>query len=427
MLKKTTLSAGALALLMGMGSAQAGWDWGGDLRVRVTDLDSIPTQAGGFQFDLLFNRTRTRLWAGYQFNEDVAFHGRLMNEFRIYERGEDRSRYEDQKFLSEVVPDLLYMDFNNLADGLLDLRVGRQELIYGTGNIILNGTPLDGSRSLFFNAVKAGLTVNEGHTLDLLAIYNARQDALTINRQSGLSLIEHNERAMGVYGRNSQSEAMPFEYYWIYKEELGSRTADGSKADADFHTLGVRFMPRNGPISANLELAAQDGSHGDANLKGRLLDASLTLRPAIWGQTRPAFTAGYYYLSGNEAGTGDNEAWYPVFSRWPQFSELYVYSYVGTQFSIAGWTNLKAPFIGLDLNPSGNTSLKLRAHRLYADEKDGSGDGDHRGDLFTAVLGINLSPSLRAHLWAEYLDTGDYYPSGTSDAHFLRANVEYTF
>lgn len=425
--KTVSMVAGALALSMGMGTgaATADWDWGGDLRVRVTDLKDIPI-TGPAEVDQLFNRNRTRLWASYQFSEDVSFTGRLMNEFRFYDKGRGYTRDHDP--LGEIVPDLLYVDINNLAEGRVDLRLGRQELIYGTGNILLNGTPRDGSRSLFYNAIKASVDLGPAHSVDLLAIYNEAKDSLTINREPQLTLIEHDEAAAGVYGRYAGVENTPLEYYWIYKQEKNRSYARlGTRADADFHTVGVRAAPDRGQWAANLELALQRGSQEDDDLKGELLDASVTFRPDIWGDTRPAFTAGYYYLSGNDAGTDNNEGWRPVFSRWPQFSELYAYGFIGSEFGVAGWSNLKAPFVGLDMKPSPRTSLKLRYHRMYADEKDGPGNGDLRGDLLTAVLGVNLAENVRGHLWAEFLDPGDYHERGAGDAHFLRANIEYSF
>lgn len=399
--------------------------WGGDLRLRVTDLGDIPHNAGG-QFDQLFNRNRTRAWIQYSADENSLLRVRFTNEFRFYDTGRQYTKNWDP--LNEIIIDEFYVDFKNLAEGRLALRMGRQELIYGTGKILLEGTPSDGSRTLFFNAIKASVIL-DAHVIDLLAIYNTDKDYAAINRKSELRMIEQDEAGLGFYAKHSMFDNMPFESYWIHKIEYGSRTALGTFADARFHTVGGRFMPKFGQgLDANIELALQHGDHGDIRMRGQMLDAELRYRPGIWGQTNPAFVGGYYYLSGNDQTTHRrNEGWHPVFSRWPQISELYVYSLVGTQYSIAGWSNLESFALGMDLTPFANGSLKLRYHKLYANERDGTGTGKERGDLLTAVVGFKISPTLTGHIWGEWLQVGDYYASGTDDGHFLRANIVYSF
>jgi hypothetical protein len=419
------MAAALLAASATPALALEGFEWGGDFRFRITDLSDIPTNAGSFAFDSLFNRNRTRVWGQYSPNADTTLKLRITNEFRFYDKGRQYNEAWDP--LSEVVPDAIYADFRNLADGKFAIKAGRQDLIYGTGKIILDGTPLDGSRTIYFDAIKATLNV-ASNKIDFLGIYNQDKDPLTINRQDTLRMIEQDEAALGLYGKNSLFEQAPFEYYWIYKTEDDSLTNTGTRDDAKFHTFGGRVMPKfGGGFSANVEAAYQTGDHGDHDTEGSLFDASLSFGPEIWGTTKPNFTAGYYYLSGDEADSSKNEGWHPVFSRWPQISELYVYSYVGTQYSIGGWSNLKTPYIGMDLTPFGESRLKFRYYKLYADENDGSGNGDERGDLITLVLNFKINKQLNGHLRGEWLNPGDYYASGTDDAHFVRLSMTYKF
>lgn len=399
-----------------------GFDWGGDVRLRIESLGDIPTHTNA-NVDQLFNRDRIRLWASYAPDENMLFKIRLTNEFRFYDHGRQVTDAWDP--FNEVVPDNIYADFNKLAGGMLNLRVGRQDLFYGNGRIIGDGTPLDGSRTFFFNAIKASLVFSDKYQLDLLGIYNEGRDSLTFNQQDKVALIEQDEAALGLYGKSNQFEQVPFEYYWIYKMEDGSRTSYGAREDADFHTLGGRLMPKfGGGFSGNLEAAFQAGEHGNDDMEGTLLDLSLTYSPELWGSLKPAFTAGYYYLSG---GTPGEEGWHPVFSRWPQISELYLYSWIGSQYGVGGWTNLSAPFLGLDLVPFEQSSFKLRYYKMYADEADGPGGGDERGDLITAQINYNFSKNLKAHAIAEFLDSGDYYRPGTDDANYVRLQLEYLF
>lgn len=423
--KKSLLAAAVLAFGTAPALAAEGFDWGGDFRFRITELGDIPSN--GPVFDQLFNRDRTRIWFNYGVSADTSFRLRLTNEFRFYDEGRQYTDKWDP--INEIVPDQLYADFNNLAGGKLALRIGRQDLIYGTGKIILDGTPLDGSRTIYHNAIKASLMLDQ-HQIDFLGIYNEGEDSLAIdvNREQDISVIEQDESALGIYGKYNGIDQVPLEYYWIFKHEDGSLTSYGAREDADFSTFGMHVMPKfGGGVSGNVEMAFQNGEHGDEDIDGAMLDASLTFSPEIWGSTKPAFVAGYYYLSGNDAGTADNEGWHPVFSRWPQISELYLYSFVGTQYSIGGWSNLSAPFIGLDLAPFSDAKFSLRWYKMYADEDDGPGTGDDRGDLVTATLKFKITDDLSGHLRAEWLGVGDYYAAGTDDATFLRLNLEYKF
>lgn len=405
----------------------AGWRGGGDLRARVTYLGEVPfvhpQTANHAEHNQLFNRNRTRVWARYNLSPEAHIHLRLVNEFFWSDRGRDYGdMQEDREPPSELFPDLLYVDIDGLANGNLDLRIGRQEMIYGNGRVILNGTPRDGSRSLFFNAVKATLGLYEEHTVDFLAIYNEQEDSLTINRQSSLDPIERDEMAVGFYGKNNELEQWPLEYYWIYKHEEREESAE-------FQTIGGRFFPTLGDWSFNLEYAVQEGEQGKVDLMGEMVDASVTYRAPLSDILQPGISAGYYYLSGDDPDAAErNEGWFPVFSRWPQLSELYLYSFVGTAHGVGGWSNLSAPFFGFDLDLSSALALQLRYHILYADEHSGTGNGDKRGDLATVNMSMQFTEKLASHLRLEHLAVGDYYPDdASSDAWFARAHLQYSF
>jgi len=304
--KKSLLAAALLAFGTVPALAAEGFSWGGDFRFRITELNDIPTNAGSFAFDQLFNRNRTRVWFNYGANPDTNFRVRFINEFRFYD--EDRQYNDTWDFANEIVPDHLYADFKNLSDGKLSLRVGRQDLIYGTGKIILDGTPLDGSRTIFFNAIKASLMLDQ-HQIDLLGIYNEAKDslAININRNRDINVIEQDESALGIYGKYKGFEQVPFEYYWIYKHEDDSRTSYGAKANANFNTFGARAMPNFGSgFTANIELAVQKGDHGEEDIEAGLFDFALKYGPDIWGSTKPSFVLGYYYLSGNDPSTSND-------------------------------------------------------------------------------------------------------------------------
>ena len=184
--KTSLLAAAVLAVAATPALGAEGFSWGGDFRFRLEELNDIPTSRPGFAFDMFYNRNRTRLWTKYGFNEDTDIFARLVNEFRIYDQARQDPGTWDP--LGEVTPDQFYVDFRKLGGGLADLRLGRQDFIYGTGKILADGTPLDGSRTFFADGIKATFNF-EGHSLDLLGMYTAQQPMPVINNQD-MNLLE---------------------------------------------------------------------------------------------------------------------------------------------------------------------------------------------------------------------------------------------
>jgi len=151
------------------------WDAGGDIRLRQEMWDNLPRGATQSHNESYF-RTRVRAWGKVE-NEDFTLYGRLVDEFRAYATTGPRTAAGNPRDYArlpgEVIPDNLYLDLRDLCWDRLDLRIGRQDLMYGAGRTIFEGTPMDGSRSFFFDAVKGVLTLDEANTLDVVGFYNS--------------------------------------------------------------------------------------------------------------------------------------------------------------------------------------------------------------------------------------------------------------
>jgi len=434
---RTKLAGALLVLATGPALGAEGFSWGGDFRFRIEGLNHIPTDRP-FNAEIyqLFNRDRTRLWAKYGFTENIDILARLTNEFRFYDTNDGRQDPGTWEFLGEVTPDQFYLDARKLANGLIDTRLGRQDFVYGTGKILADGTPLDGSRTFFADGAK--VTFNfQGHSLDLLGLYTAQQPQPVINNQD-TNLIESDQWAAGLYGKYNRFEQVPFEYYWIYKHENDTATSYKEKgryvlADANFSTFGFRVMPKFGyGLTGNLEVATQAGTHGEDDVNGTMVDTSLSFAPpGFLPDYKPLLKIGYWYLSGNEADSSSNEGWHPVYGRQPQdnWGELMGYTLIGSQYSIFGWSNFSTPFVALEASPIPKSRLILRYSWVGAAEDDGlgGGDGTDRGGLFFALFTFEIMPPLKGHLWGEWFNPGDYYADTARDNSFLRLNLEYSF
>ena len=436
--------------------------FGADLRLREEAFDHFPVPPQG-QYD--YFRVRPRVWGEADLLPNVTFRARAVDEFRIWDvpTTDKRQRRGTYEFPDEIVFDNLYLDLRDLLDKQLDLRVGRQEMIYGTGKVILEGTPEDGSRTIYFNAVKAVWKGIQDTTVDVFGIYDPAVDPIAVHTAhrdlTGYTGANDDmtESGAGVYLKNKAIKALPFEAYGIYKNESewdqaatkDPKSATGFKApklawqtldkasgkinnDAlDLGTLGFRLMPKFTPdLSGNLEAAYQFGDRGGEKVTGWMTDAFATY--AIPGcPWKSAVDAGVYYLSGDDPKTSKDEGWDPLWARYPQYSELYVYLYPRGR-----WSNLMMPHAGVSMSPTAWLKTSAMVAYLNAPEKDGPGTGDERGWLevvkgeFTIAQGLlakgERKDKLSGHVWLEVLQPGDYYTEDTT-AYFARWQLMYEF
>jgi hypothetical protein len=431
--------------------APAAFRYGADLRLREEYFDNLPIIAdppgvtrGG---ENNYFRIRPRIWTELDAMENVTLRARIVNEFRIWETPSSmagKAQRSTYKFPDEWVFDHLYLDVRNLMGDSLDLRIGRQDLIYGTGKVVLEGTPKDGSRTIYFNAIKAVWKAMPKTTIDVFGIYNESLDEIAINDAdrdlTGQTSANNDitESGVGVYLKNKSIEKMPYEAYYIYKNESEWDKAAGTNApvsipEVDVHTVGFRVMPQLAKaLKGNLEFAYQMGEQGETDLEGWMLDGSLSYTLPVVEKLAPVADIGFYALSGDDPDTTDTiEAWNPLFARYPQYSELYVYCW---DAEAAGrWQNVMMPYAQLSLKPCAKSKFTAMVGYLLAPEENGPGGGDERGLLLVLKDEITLAEKLftskdklTGHLWAEILEPGNYY-NVEDTGYFLRWEVMYAF
>ena len=419
---------------------------GGDLRLRLEAFDDIPiiadppgvTRSG----ENSYFRIRPRLWGSAAW-EGITLYGRVANEFRHYLEPDTPSAWD---WPDEIIVDQLYLDMPNLLDGRVGLRAGRQDMIYGAGRVILEGTPKDGSRTIYFDAVKISLNLGPNDTVDLLGIYNRAEAGLEIGPldrdNTGFDRYDNDmtESGGGVYARLRRASAMPLDVYYLLKDESRWKGLAGQPAEPvrhpgrQTHTVGARLLPRlNDQVGFELEGAGQFGETDD----DRDIAAMMGYGGVIWtlpaeiAGVRPSLTASLYYLSGDDPDTDKEEGWNPLWSRYPQFSELYIYAFDAEKAGY--WSNVLYPSVTAAIAFDKSHKVSLSAGVLFAPEETGPGGGDRRGNLFTARYDFPLATALLhrgdrlvGHLLAEMLDPGDYYRVDDR-AYFVRGELAYSF
>jgi len=442
--------------------------YGADERARWEYFDHIPSKVDVPAYSRIgendYFRFRTRIWSEIDLLPTVTARARIVNESRswIYPDMSDRPQRSSSEWPDEWVFDNLYLDARDLLDKSMDIRIGRQELVYGNGRVLLDGTPGDGSRTLYFNAVKASVKSIPESQLDIFGIYNEPEDQWAINgAQRDLSAFAKapagvTESGAGMYLTNATVKNLPFEAYLIFKREsgynqpvkpdaagkfpapaFGWQTLDTSakvlrNPDADIETAGVRLMPVfTDALTGNLEVAGQYGSHGDTELHGYMVDASLARKFATAPAT-PVLKGGVYILSGDDPKTDTDEGWNPLWSRCPQSSELFVFAYDAEQ-SAFRWSNLVDPNLALSITPAKWAKTTATIHYLAALEADGNGGGRERGwmgqlrqDFTLAENSLRKKDKLTTYFLLECLEPGNYYKKSDT-ALFARWEVLYTF
>ena len=223
----------------------------------------------------------------------------------------------------------LYLD-HRFADGA-SVRVGRQNLTRGDGFILTDGGPLDGSRVAYFNALDLGWTSGKSR-LDLLFISDPYRDQYLprIHDRTQVADRVGRERASASTGPMRAARRPRSTSTASTRPRPATRArprTPRARATACSTTLGGRCTRDfAGGWSVKAELAGQAGGQqperrhprlGRAGLGEEVVRARARSRRSCWAgpasrATTPTTTA--------------NEGWDPLFSRYPKWSELYIYT-----------------------------------------------------------------------------------------------------
>lgn len=415
-------------------------DAGMDLRFRYEYKDnwmdkgkSTVSQKSSVYED--YYRMRTRVWGKATYGDDLGAYLRLGNEFRDY-RNSPENRHKNE-FPDEVYIDNLYFDFKNIEDRV-NLRIGRQDIKEGAGRLVSDGTPGDGSRSAYFNAILATVKVLEKSDVDLMATWNPYRDDATMGNphdaydlskiKSGSPYSKMDEKGLMAYFHYNEVKDFPMEFYWIWKQETRFYDKATRYPGRDFHTLGARLMPKiTDKLSAELETAVQVGqTDGQAGMESRDIFAWMGYGGLTYSEKdifgKPKLTGALLYLSGDEDsyyatkdGSVDN-GWNPVFNRATWFSEI-----GSNMYDQYRWSNLIYPHMELGVEPVSKNKIKLQAGPMFAAQKDNNASGNYRGffsqlryDFPILSNLVGKRGELTGAVVGEALWYGDYYASAAT-------------
>lgn len=428
--------------------------------------------------DRNFFRLRTNLWAKVDFTKDTGVYIRLGNEARYY-LGQYRYKIGmNPPQYDRFEPDELFIDnlYLNLIDvfGLpVDLRIGRQDFLgpngYGDGFVILDGTPGDGSRSFYFDAIRASIKVTKDNIIDLVAISNTAVErhlpllhgtdkpAATYYGNKRI-LNPGNEQAYMLYSKNKIGDALTLDPYYIYKIEhytIPFRKGPTPDSKLRLNTAGLRATYKLDKWLFKAEYAHQWGEYDSPTLAndgrkrtGNGLNLSIGKKYDTIA-LKPEFELGFLYLSGEDNASdlrkeNKHTGWNPLFSRAPTFNEVTIYSLLYETISDSGaipayWTNLSMLSAKLKLAVTADTGIILGYQYLMADKKYGiansaatdagalSADdtGKVRGHVIPTMITHKFNKNLDGFIQTEFFEPGNYYKDRAQRAIFFRWQLQY--
>jgi hypothetical protein len=388
-------------------------------RVEATDNALALDAAAGK--DVSYTRMRTSVLGRWTPNRAWRADLKLTNEFRYWMSPPGR-----EFTMNEVVVDYLNVRWERPR---FTLAVGRQDLFLGEGFVIADGGPLDGSRTYYFNAARLDWKVAPQGTLTFLYLYQPPTDTLlpVINDQDQ-PMVEQLETGYGVYFQGKAGTA-GIEAYALGKTQEAN---EAFPHDSEFATVGARAVaPLLPSLTLTAEGAGQWGTFQDAAMAAYGCYATLDWSPGLRLPAPTTVTLGGIYLSGDDPATDDWEGWDPVFSRWPKWSESYIYTQAKEFGRPAYWSDLGSLFAGVKFQFGAPWDFKFTWHHLTAPQPspasagfaDGGGNG--RGELFINRLTYNDGKRLSGHLIWELFLPGGHYFDGADRYGWFRVELAY--
>jgi hypothetical protein len=379
-------------------------------------------------------RFRTKAWLSVNTNS-VDFALKFNNEFK--KQTVPSAPLNNDEALIET----LYLDFKKLPIKGLSFRIGRQDIMRGEGFVLFDGTSGDGSRTSYFNAVDLSYSWKKSK-LELIGILDPRQERfLPLIHDQARYLQEWDEQALGLYYSDRNHKATDVDAYYFYKKEVNDFRAPTNalfQPDRQIHTLGARMVRRlNHGVTVTGEFAGQWGTQ-HANPAVGLQTADIKawggysyVKKSFQRKLKPYILGGVWALSGTDSSTPTQIGGFdPIFSRWPKWSDLYIYSEVPEK-GVAYWTNNRMFQAEAGFTPWKPVTFRATLYEEDAFHPSGAtptvfGTGKHRGEDMQIRMDYTINENLRGHIVYESMAPGDFYKV-QSNGYFFRAEITYQF
>lgn len=430
------------------------FDVGADVRFRHEIMKNVPGLPGGGRAndkvmidDKSHMRFRLRAWAeaATKIAESarLRFYTRFTDEFRWY----IKPTTGKNTFPDEVILDNLFLEGTDFFDGLVDFTIGRQDInrLYGLDHIFVDGTPGDGSRSVYADMARVSFNIKDEAKLDFFFLYNQDDNHLrwgtergnhrSMTGLGGGAELDMDDWGFGVIWSDRLSENIPYQLFAMQKQAASYRLK-GEKHPA-FHRelLGAKVVPEiTENIALQLEAMGQVGRNDNGNtLTGWSTYSGVNYKGKV-ANFKSTASIGLHIMSGDKNAAeedGGYHAWDPMWARGVNDSELFLN---GTHYGTAWWSNmifLKSTFA---VEFARNHAVKLSAGPIFAQREDslGGGNGNFKGLLSQIRYDVPIMKAengdfeMFGHIVAEHFNPGDYFET-ERPGWFVRWQVEVKF
>lgn len=411
---------------------------GGEVTFRGYNIQNVwdfNDNADGDNRDLF--RTKGSLWGEFKPTDDVTARIQLTNqtwgEGVTYDQSSPTANDTSlDNNSNKAFLDNAYINVKNILGLPVEGTFGRQNLIYGSGFVILDGQSQFASTSIYFDGVKLRWHITDQLMLD--GFYMKDQENNTSNNyipgSTPAAYTGHGDdiTLSGFYLTNKKCAITGMQ------QELYALNRTDEWIGKNIWMYGLRLSDKlaNG-IDYSLEGAIQKGDANfvqDQDAWGTKMEAGYTFKNLGW---QPRFYAQYAFMSGDESGSaGDNEQWDVFYGGWPQWGDLLAWKYLNirggnslntvydsydAQSNVIGeavYSNLQIAGLGASIKPINAVTLGFSYSKLTFDET-GAGIDDDFGDYYQATAKYQYNKYLSFSLYGALLSPGDAFNATPKD------------
>ena len=352
----------------------------------------------------------------------------------------------------------LYLDGQGLADGFVDFRIGRQDLmehrqsVFGLDWILWDGTPGDSSETYFADMARTRLHFTESSKLDVFAMFNSGENELSFGRECdrhrGLNrLLSSDSNEMDQWGgglvwHSDFAKDFPYKLYSVFKGDTAYTRGNGERQPGkNLVALGVNLLPHlTDEFWLDLDVAKQLGRKTNGAAAGGLMastDLCCRRQHGCWGLGTPYGRTGLRYMSGDKHRLDADDSdtgWDPMWRRTSAPSEVFNN---GLHPALRYWTNMLWYNTLLGIEFGRMHRVEAYSGPVFADVKDGlgGGDGTYKGLLsrlnyYLPFLLADKSKGERIEIYSafciELFNPGDYFES-RKPATYIRWMINVVF
>ena len=400
---------------------------GADLRYRFYRMDNWKLDKHHPDHEFLFQRGRARAWAKITPLENLELNVRMMGEPRYWCKPDSKETWTH----CEAFLDQLNVRWTRALNLPLTVTAGRQDFKLDEGWLVRDGTPLDGGRSTFFDAVRGTWQADAiDTTIDLMYVHN-HANSSWLHRPANdadFDIAEHDEQGAIVHVTNRSLKGHTLGAYFIYKND---EKVSPRGWDADLYTFGLRAK---GAIDEHwkyrAEIAPQFGHKNGTKVCA--LGSNNELAYHLNDAWKNVLRTQYEYRSGDPH--TQNGAFDILWGRWYQGSNLWHFYVAKLEAVMAAPSNYHRVSVGWKAKPAKKWWFAADYHLLFRDRNTFSGrtgfsdSGCFRGQLISSIVGFDQNQHVKHHVMLDLFFPGDYYTSARNDAaFFLKYQVIFTW